>query len=294
MNGSKLATDEYYEPVDPDHAWGTAETLGYLHAAITDVHDLFPGTPPLPVGHLSARGGGRLSPHLSHQSGRDVDIGFFYLDQARWYRRADATNLDLPRTWAFVRALVTESDVEMILIDRSIQALLRRHAVSIGEDEAWLASLFDGKLGSMPPIFRHARGHRTHLHVRFHNPIAQESARRLYPLLVEHDMIEPLSHVVHHRVSKGETLGKLAKRFGTTVKAIMRANGLRSTLIQARRVYRIPRSGPPPDLGTPVAIPERRLPPSIPETLLGRPKASAGSHSGGRPSGVDVADSARN
>jgi LysM repeat protein len=107
-------------------------------------------------------------------------------------------------------------------------------------------------------------------------------------------MIEPLSHVVHHRVSKGETLGKLAKRFGTTVKAIMRANGLRSTLIQARRVYRIPRSGPPPDLGTPVAIPERRLPPSIPETLLGRPKASAGSHSGGRPSGVDVADSARN
>lgn len=294
LNGVRLEADRCFTPVDPDHAWGTSETLEYLQAAIAEVHRWFPGTQPLHVGHLSARGGGPLSPHLSHQSGRDVDVGYFYVDGARWYRRADAGNLDLPRTWAFVRALVTETDVEMILMDRSIQALMRRYAISLGEDDAWVDSLFYGKPAELPPIFRHARGHRTHLHVRFYNPIAQESARRLYPLMVKHEMIEPLSHVVHHRVAKGETLGKLAKRFGTTVKAIMRANGLHSTLIQARRIYKIPRPGPPPELDVPISVPERRLPPLTPAALIGPPKLPAEEETGGRSPGTDVSGSARN
>ena len=36
-----------------------------------------PGTKRLPVGDLSRRRGGFFPPHVSHQNGRDADIGFY-------------------------------------------------------------------------------------------------------------------------------------------------------------------------------------------------------------------------
>src|SRR5690606_20009654 len=120
FNGVQLTEDRFFAPVDPDNAWGTQETVAYLRAAVARVHAVFPDSPPLYVGHLSARRGGPLSPHQSHQSGRDVDIGYYYKDGGRWYRRATPANLDMARTWALVRALVIESDVEMILMDAAL------------------------------------------------------------------------------------------------------------------------------------------------------------------------------
>ena len=100
--------------------------------------------------------------------------------------------------------------------------------------------------------------------MRFFNPIAQESARRAYPLLVKHEKIEPLRKMVRHRARRGDTLGKLARRHATTVRAIQRANGLRSTRIRAGRVYRIPSKVKYQPEATPIAIPARRLPPAAP------------------------------
>jgi LysM repeat protein len=67
-----------------------------------------------------------------------------------------------------------------------------------------------------------------------------------------------------HVVKKGETIGKLAKRYGTTERAIKRANGLRSSKIYARKAYKIPRTDHTPVsiVGGPVKIPPRRLPPA--------------------------------
>ena len=87
--------------------FGTEETIDYLETAIHTVTSRFPDSQKLSVGDISAKTGGYLSPHLSHQAGRDVDVGYYYLDAASWYRRATAQNLDVVRTWAFVRALIT-------------------------------------------------------------------------------------------------------------------------------------------------------------------------------------------
>jgi penicillin-insensitive murein endopeptidase len=263
LNAVQMPVGERWELVSPAHAWGTPETVEYLKRAIDAVHERFPGSPKLYIGHISAQNGGPLAPHVSHQCGRDVDISFFYLKGHRWYGRATAQNLDRPRTWAFVRALVTETDVDMILIDASLQRLLREYAERSGESPAWLDSLFRGA-ERLPPLIRHAPGHATHLHVRFHNPIAQETARRVYPLLLRHRRVAPPAQFVRHRVKDGETLGKLAKRYGTTIPAIQRANGLRKkTLIRAGRVYLIPRAaGGTPAVPAPVAVPPRRLPPT--------------------------------
>jgi LysM repeat protein len=261
LNAVRMPQGDHWRLVDPSHAWGTQETIDYLAAAIGAVHAEFPGSHPLYIGHISAKHGGALSPHISHQAGRDVDVSFFYEDErsARWYARANAKNLDRARTWAFVRALVTHTDIELVLVDSSIQKLLEEHALAIGEDAAWVDSLFRGKRGVSRPLIVHARGHATHLHLRFYNPIAQETARKSYDLLVARGLVKPPTEFVRHRVKKGETLGMLAKKYRTSVAAIRAANGLRSNLIVAGREYRIPKRG---GIAAParMAIPERRLP----------------------------------
>lgn len=262
INGVRMPEDERWELVDPDHAWGTRETIDALTRAIGEVHQRFPASPKLYIGHISARDGGHLSPHRSHQAGRDVDISYFLKAGHRWYQRATAANLDRERTWAFVRALITETDVELILIDSSVQRLLKEHALKIGEDKAWLDDVFQYGSRRPRPLIRHARGHASHIHVRFYSPIAQESGARAYPLLVKHKAIKPRTYYVRHTARKGQTLGTLARMYGTTVKAIQRANGLRTTAIQAKRVYNIPRAGGGPSAPpTHVTVPQRRLPP---------------------------------
>jgi penicillin-insensitive murein endopeptidase len=198
---------------------------------------------------------------VSHQSGRDVDISFYYANGARWYARASEANLDLPRTWSLVRALITETDVEMILVDQQIQTYLRRYAASKGEDPAWLAGVFQGQ-GATRPILRHAPGHATHLHIRFYNPIAQETARRAHAALVSEHVIPELVTFVRHRARRGETLAKIAKKYGVSVVAIRQLNGLKSSRIRENREYRIPiRAKAPPVASTKLRFPPRRLPP---------------------------------
>jgi penicillin-insensitive murein endopeptidase len=262
INAVQLPEHKYWERVSPYGAYTTQETIAYLERSLGRVHLRFPDTPKISVGDISLQNGGNFKPHLSHQSGRDVDIGFFYSDGSTWYRRGHAKNLDLARNWAFVRALISETDLRFVLIDYSIQALLREHAEGIGEDPVWLEAVFRGSPGR-PALIRHAPGHATHMHIRFYNPIAQETARRCYKALIKHQRIKPPTYYAMHKVRRGETLGKIAKRFGTTVKEIQRANGLRNSLIRAGRVYRIPQKGDAPAPGE-VIVPVRLVPPSDP------------------------------
>ncbi|HEX4337945.1 MAG TPA: penicillin-insensitive murein endopeptidase [Polyangiaceae bacterium] len=264
FNAEQMPAGDAWTVVVGGEAYGTEETITDLETAIHAVTAQFPDSPKLAIGDISARSGGYLSPHLSHQAGRDADVGYYYLDGASWYRRATAQNLDTTRTWALVRALVAHTDVEMILIDHSVQALLRTEAERLGEDPEWLDGLFKGK-GALPPMIRHAPGHATHLHVRFFCPIAQETGRRAYSALLRHELIHVGPSYAVHVAKKGETLVALAKRYKTTVLAIRRANGLKSNVIQAKKSYRIPERGKaPPSLSRgPVAIPPRRLPPPV-------------------------------
>jgi murein endopeptidase len=248
-----------WEVRNPSESWATEETIDFVVTAIEAVEARYPGSPRLVIGDLSNPKGGRLNRHRSHQAGRDADIGFYFRrSDVDSFVAARKKDLDLPRTWGLVRALVTETDVERIFVDRTLIAVLYQQALAEGEDRSWLNDIF-GRT-SEKGIIQHERRHKDHLHVRFYNAVAQEHGRIVYPVLVETGAAPP--PMVKHRVRTGETLGSLARRYGTSATAIRAANGLRSSQLRAGHSYTIPIRQTLPDTG-PVVVPPRRLPPEM-------------------------------
>jgi len=243
INGVQMPRGERWELIDPANAWGTRETIEDLVRSIDKVSDQFPGAPALSIGHISRQHGGHLSPHKSHQSGRDADVGYYYRTTSRrWFTRATSDNLDLEKTWALLKAVITGTDVEMIFIDSGIQRLLADYAAKRGEDTAWLDEVFQIRAKHARPIIRHAKGHATHIHFRFNNPVAQEMARRahVHPPEAAPGPAALALNYVQHKARSGDTLVILARRYATTVEAIQEANGLRSTALRAGVIYKIP------------------------------------------------------
>ena len=109
-------------------ACGTDELVAALVKASRDVARLAPGGA-MAVGNVGRVGGGDISWSISHNSGRDADLGFFLLGPdarpfaARDLVRLDANlrgvadgtpvRLDLRRTWLAVRSLLTNPDAEI-------------------------------------------------------------------------------------------------------------------------------------------------------------------------------------
>lgn len=261
INGVPMPRGEGWQVVDPTNAWGTRETIDFLVAAIRAVRAQYADAPPLRVNHIARKSGGYLRPHQSHQAGRDVDLGFLFSrgeDPGRLSKKRELA-MDLPMNWALLKALLVHGDVEFVLVDKRIQKRLYDYALSQGEDKGWLDRVFHAGNRSM---VRHARRHRDHFHVRYFSGRSQELGRRIQPLLSK----QPDQNLVIHRVKKGDTLGKLAARYNSTVKLIQRANGLSSSGLRVGRTLNIPLRGPctncpvPP----PLVVPPRCLPPEAP------------------------------
>lgn len=271
FNSVPLPEDSRWTIVNKLETWGTQETVGFIMATINKVHKQFPtGTMPIYVGDISERNGGKLNRHLSHQSGRDVDLSWYYKASANcsWWAVGTKENMDLPRTWALIRAFFTETDVELILIDKKIQIILYDYAISTGEDRSWLNRVFQYPGKNSGAIIRHAKGHATHVHVRFYNRNAQEMGRLAYKIMIKRKLIKPPTYYVYHKVRKGQTLGHMARKYNTSVKAIMNANGLKTSRIRAGRSYRIPRRGGVKPAPNPANIPARRIPPPLPGEIV--------------------------
>ena len=183
FNAVQAQSCELWEVVDPDRSWATPATLEGLRRAVEAVHQRFPDTLPLQLGDLSRQKGGWLRPHRSHQSGLDADVSYYYTTEQKWYLTATKDNLDRARSWTLVRALVADPSVEYVFVDIRVQGLLREYAERIGESNEWLDATFGGTERRTEAPIRHTWGHRTHLHVRFRDPVARETAVRIYPLL---------------------------------------------------------------------------------------------------------------
>jgi len=132
----------------------------------------FPSEQPIIVGNMSARSGGRLKPHSSHQSGRDVDLSYPQI----WDHQSElapqvmnARNLERSLTWSLLELLRETGAIEAVFIDTSLQKLLYEYALETGryskkQLESWIE--YPRSPGSGSPMVQHVRGHVDHLHVR--------------------------------------------------------------------------------------------------------------------------------
>ena len=173
--------------------YGTEELVGAVVRAARAVERSDPGGVAA-IGDMSRRSGGDSAEHKSHQSGRDVDVFFYGVDRdgrplrpgdamlhfapdgraTRWSPphgvRAPAAavpsvRFDAQRNWAFVRALLSDPEVEVqwIFIHRGLAAALLHEATRVGDDPALVArASFIMKQPSDAEI------HDDHMHVRFY------------------------------------------------------------------------------------------------------------------------------
>ena len=262
LYGIQMPPGPQWELVNASTSWGTKETIDALTHCIGKVNAQFPDTPKIFIGDISPKNGGHFPPHVSHQNGRDVDISYYLTKDHRWYQTANAQNLDLPRTWAFVRALVTDTDLELLLMDIRVQKIVKQYAASIGEDAAWLDSVFQYGGKSTRPLVFHVPGHASHLHIRFYAPTSRELGRRSYAYLLKHKLIKAPTRFIEHVAAKGETLAHMAQRYRTTVDVIKKANKMPNSIVVKGRVYKIPRAGGVERQTVKLAIPPRRTPPA--------------------------------
>ncbi len=186
-NAARLKAGPGYFIRRPERSYGAHHTIIHVRAALQSVRKQHPKTHRLAVGDISARKGGKISMHASHQSGRDIDLGFFYKKRPKGYPQsfvdATAKNLDFDATWALIEALARTqgkpAGVETIFIGYATQKLLYKQARKRGVRKAKLTPLLQYPHGrsSRKAFVRHEPGHNEHMHVRFACPPRDERCR---------------------------------------------------------------------------------------------------------------------
>ena len=186
-DAAQLPEGDGYVIRRPGRSYGTRSTVEYVEHVLGDVTDRFPDIHDIAVGDISAQQGGRISEHNSHQSGRDIDIGLIYTRKPANYPSSfvagTADNLDFEATFVlleeFARTAKQSGGAQVIFLDFNVQGLLYKWALENGEDEDYLARLFQyphGR-GSSEGIVRHEPNHTDHMHVRFRCPPADSACR---------------------------------------------------------------------------------------------------------------------
>ncbi|MCH9680636.1 MAG: penicillin-insensitive murein endopeptidase [Deltaproteobacteria bacterium] len=170
--GVQLPPGKHYHVKWSAGAWGTADSVRAIQTAVSAYKRRMPGGPKVHIGDISKKGGGKFKPHVSHQHGRDVDIGYVLKgDQANEtrFRSATKSNFDVARTWRLLKSFLDTEQVTYIFVDYKLQKLLYEHAKSRGASEELLDELFQYPRGRRRAhgVIRHWKGHVNHFHVRF-------------------------------------------------------------------------------------------------------------------------------
>lgn len=135
----------------PRNAYGTETTIVGILDGVQRYHECNPGAAPVRVGDISKLGGGPFPPHVSHQTGRDVDIGLPAGQHARW---------------CLLRAFASSPNVSRIFYDSALIEAAGEHARGMGGADADLAEQILSSGGVRRKV-QHWRGHADHIHVRF-------------------------------------------------------------------------------------------------------------------------------
>ena len=161
-----------YRRAHTNAGWATAQTNEFLRRGFSHVLSRHKLAPRVEVLDASLKDLGPVGDHRSHQQGRDVDISYYQKICPRRGCPSEVVSprmLDVRRQWTLLRYWLKRDQVEMIFIDRGLQAKLYEYAKKRGAKKKQLDEWFQypRPAGSQEGIIRHWPGHRNHLHVRF-------------------------------------------------------------------------------------------------------------------------------
>jgi murein endopeptidase len=175
-DGVRLHLGDGFKIRRPKRAWGASHVVTQVERALTSVRDRFPNAHTLAIGDISARDGGPISDHRSHQSGRDIDIGFYFKKVPEGYPDSFAEaddDVDLKKTYYLIQAFAKTADeptgVQKIYLDFALQGRLYKWAKDHDVPTSYLDELFQyphGR-GESEGLVRHEPNHDDHFHVRF-------------------------------------------------------------------------------------------------------------------------------
>ncbi|HUH02045.1 MAG TPA: penicillin-insensitive murein endopeptidase [Kofleriaceae bacterium] len=178
-DGVQLPPSGAYYRRRPARAWGTNYVVHHIKRATTLVASKYK-VHKLALGDISARTGGFIDQHRSHQSGRDVDLGLYFTKTPAGYPESfvvgNRKNLHLAANWLLISTLAAtrnqDGGVSKIFLDYDVQGFIYEYAKKAGVPTRTLDAMFQYPHGrnSTAGFIRHEKGHADHYHVRFKCP----------------------------------------------------------------------------------------------------------------------------
>lgn len=165
------------------HHFGTSELVDLVNRVARNISKRF-GPGRMALGELSAKHGGKITGHRSHQNGRDADIGFYLLNDRnrvgawnkfQYLNRAGNTRVgmdgqlarfDRARNWALVEQLVTDEEVAVqhLFVANSIRRIVLRTARRKGVSD----EIYERAARMMMPAGEGSQSHTDHFHIRIY------------------------------------------------------------------------------------------------------------------------------
>ncbi len=168
VNGVQLPPSEYYHLRLPRTSYGTTHAVRQVLQAIALFEARSDYPRPLVFGSMSAKHGGPLAGHRSHQTGRDLDINVPLDPRYPDWFAAEDKYVDWVALWHLVTALGDTGQVIVIFFDYERQQLLdkaARRAHASAEERRRILQWPRG--AKAPALVAHSPGHTRHIHVRF-------------------------------------------------------------------------------------------------------------------------------
>ncbi|MCM2303565.1 MAG: penicillin-insensitive murein endopeptidase [Elusimicrobia bacterium] len=158
--------------------WGTKPLVDGLRSIAAYMRGTGKAETDLAVGDISSASGGQLGGHASHQTGRDVDIGF-YMTEAGSGKAVDAVNFvrfaggrdglsgsyngravrfDAERNWLLIQAILANPDPEF----KPTHIFIAKHL----EDAVLAAGANSPDRARAAALMSYWPGHDNHLHLR--------------------------------------------------------------------------------------------------------------------------------
>ncbi len=171
VNGEKLPKGPGYTYGRRSNVYGTNETITLLIECFGKIIQKYPKGPIIVVGNLSQKKGGGFGPHASHQSGRDVDIGYFHKESFQpvvSLVKTTAKNIDARKTWFLIQTFLDTRKVKYMFMNHELQKVLYEHLKKRRFKQSYIDRIFQyPRKSGGGGIIQHSDGHDDHIHIRF-------------------------------------------------------------------------------------------------------------------------------